>query len=166
MKLKTSLTRFRKPSTNDHGGSLVETALLLGTLGPVLLLGTTESAFLAYQAIELSNAAAAGASYAVQFYMANSNTALPTQSQVAAAVQNDAPELQRMLKSGTQISVTMATGCTGNAPTAGNSIPSCLAGVQPYVQITTQATLRSIVNAPGLPSSLTLTRSATMVMVN
>ena len=98
--------------------------------------------------------------------MANSNTALPTQAQVAAAVQNDAPELQPMLKPGTQLSVTMATGCTGSAPVAGNSIPSCVAGVQPYVQITAQAMLRSIVNAPGLPPSLTLTRTATMVMVN
>ena len=158
--------RFKTTLMGESGGSLVETALLLSTLGPVLLLGTTQAAVMVYQGIELSNAAGAGASYAVQYYMADSNTALPTQAQVTTAVQNDAPELQRMLKSGTQLSVTMATGCTGSAPTTGNQIPSCLAGVQPYVRVTTQATLQSLVNAPGLPSSFTLTRSATMVMVN
>jgi Flp pilus assembly pilin Flp len=150
----------------DTGASLIEVSLILGILAPAMLMGTAGAAGFVYASIEVSNAAHAGAAYAAEYYIANSNTALPTSSQVTSAVQNDAPELTAVLKPGTSISVTMATGCTGGAATTGNSIPSCSSGVLPYVQVTTQATVAPLTAFSGLPSSITMSSQAVINLVN
>jgi hypothetical protein len=131
-----------------------------------MLLGTTGAAALIYSSIEISDAAHAGAAFAAQYYISNSNTALPSTSQVTTAAQNDAPELTPMLKSGTTLTVSMATGCNGGAATAGNTIPTCGTGVLPYVQVTAQATVVPITKFVGLPNSMTLTSTATINLVN
>jgi Flp pilus assembly protein TadG len=150
----------------EAGASLVEVSLILGFLAPAMLLGTVGTAGMVYSSIEVSNAAHAGAAFAAEYYIANSNTALPTSAQVTSAVKNDAPELALVLKPGTTISVSMATGCNGGAATAGNSIPSCSSGILPYVQVTTQATVVPFTAYSGLPSSITMSSEATINLVN
>jgi Flp pilus assembly protein TadG len=150
----------------ENGASLVEVSLILAILAPALLLGTVGAAGLVYASIEVSNAAHAGAAYAAEYYIANSNTALPTTTQVTTAVQNDAPELTALLKPGTTLTISMATGCNGGSATTGNSIPSCSTGVLPYVQVTTQATVVPFTAFAGLPHSLTMSSQATINLVN
>jgi hypothetical protein len=150
----------------DSGASLVEVSLVIGILAPALLLGTAGAAGFVYASIEVSNAAHAGAAYAAQYYIGSSDTALPTSAQVTAAVKNDAPELNAVLKSGTSLTVTMATGCNGGAANAGNTIPTCSAGVLPYVQVTAQATIVPFTAYIGLPNSLAMTSQATINLVN
>ncbi len=151
---------------DNAGGALVEMALMIGLFAPVMLLGTSELAGLVYASIEVSNAAHAGAAYAAQSYISSSDTAIPTQSQVAAAVQNDAPEITPMLTPTTTLTASVATGCNGSAATAGNTIPACTGNTLPYVQVTSQAQITPLVYFPGLPKSLTLTSQATMNLVN
>jgi len=150
----------------ESGASLVEVSLILAILAPPLLCGTVGAAGLVYASIEVSNAAHAGAAYAAEYYIANSNTALPTTAQVTTAVQNDAPELTAVLKPGTSLTISMATGCNGGSATTGNSIPSCGTGVLPYVKVTTQATVLPFTAFSGLPSSLTMSSQATINLVN
>lgn len=151
---------------NENGASLVEVSLILAILAPALLLGTAGAAGLVYASIEVSNAAHAGAAFAAEYYIANSSNALPTSAQVTSAVQNDAPELTAVLKPGTTVTVSMATGCNGGSATAGNSIPACSAGVLPFVQVTTQATVVPFTAFAGIPKSLTMSSRATINLVN
>ena len=151
---------------SESGASFIEVSFILGILAPLMLLGTTGATALVYADIEVSNAAHAGAAYAAQYYIANSNTALPSTSQVTTAVQNDAPELTGMLKSGTSFTVSMATGCNGGSATSGNTVPICGSGVLPYVQVTAQATVVPLTAFAGLPKSITMSGKATINLVN
>ncbi len=156
---------FYKGLCSESGASFIEVSLIVGILAPLMLLGTTGAAALIYASIELSNAAHAGAAYAAQYYNASSTPALPTSAQVTTAAQNDAPELTNMLKSGTSLSVSMATGCNGGAATAGNTIPTCSSGVLPYVQVTAQGIVVPLTAFAGLPKSITMTTKATINLV-
>ncbi|HEY2860613.1 MAG TPA: TadE/TadG family type IV pilus assembly protein [Terracidiphilus sp.] len=158
------LTRIKSIGRTD-GASMVELALVVGFFGPLLLLGTAELSILVYDSIELADAAHAGADYASQYYIANSNTALPAQSQVTTAVTNDAPELVGMLKSGTSLTATISTGCGTGSASAGNTVPTCNSGTLPYVKVTATATVVPIFQGFRL-SSVTMTSNATVSLVN
>jgi len=155
---------FRRLWNEENASSLVEVSIILAFLAPAMLLGTSEMAGMIYASIEGSDAAHAGAAYAAEQYYKSSDTALPTTAQVTAAVKNDAPELVNMIKPGTTFTVTMATGCNGGAATNGNTIPTCSAGVLPYVQVTTQATVAPL--AGFLPGTLQVNNRAIMNLVN
>ena len=165
MKARRRILARCKDLASESGASFVEVALVLGILGPLMLLGTAGAAVLIYSSIEVSDATHAGAAFAAEYYKNNSST-LPTASQVTTAAQNDAPEITTMLKSGTSLSVSMATGCNGGAATAGNTVPSCGAGVLPYVQVTTQAQVMPLTTFVGLPNSITMGTTATINLVN
>jgi Flp pilus assembly protein TadG len=155
-----------KRMRGEDGVSLVEAALFLAIFAPLMLLGTVEISGLVYASIEVSNAAHAGAAYAARVYIANSNTALPTQAQVTAAARNDAPELVNMLPSGTQLSVAMATGCGTETASTGNTVPSCGSGTLPYVQVTTQATVAPLFQFFQFIQVPTMTSQAKINLVN
>jgi Flp pilus assembly protein TadG len=156
----------RKPGRGESGASLVETAMVIAVFAPLLMLGTFEISALVYASIEVSDAARAAASYAAEYYIANSGSSLPSQSQVTAAAQNDAPELLEMLKSGTQFTATMATGCGTGTATTGNTVPSCASGTMPYVQVSTQATVSPLVQYFGFLNSPTVSGQAKIDLVN
>ncbi len=155
----------RKQKDTESGASLVETAFFLALFAPLLMLGTFEMGGLVYASLEVSDAAHAAAAYAAQYYMANSGSALPTQSQVTAAAENDAPELLSMLKSGTQFTATIATGCGTGSATTGNSVPSCGSGTLPYVQVSAQATVTPMIQFLGFIKSPTLASQAQINLV-
>jgi Flp pilus assembly protein TadG len=155
-----------KELRKQDAASLVEAALVLAFFGPLLLLGTFEMGGLIYASIEVSDAAHAAATYAVPYYLANSGAALPSQAEVTSAAKNDAPELLNMLKSGTDLTATIATGCgTGNAST-GNSLPNCAAGTMPYVQVTASATVSPMVQFFSFFESPTLAARAKIDLVD
>ncbi len=156
--------RRMKKMRREEGTSMVELALVLGILGPLLLLGTAELSVLVYASIELTDATHAAAAYAAQYYIANSGSGLPTQTQVTAAATNDAPELLGMLKSGTSFNATMATGCGTGSATTGNSVPSCGSNL-PYVQVTSTVTVVPLFQYLKI-SSLTMTSKAQVNLVN
>jgi len=153
-------------SASENGSSLVETALILSILGPPLLLGTVQIGGVLNSSIEISNAAHAGAAYAAQYYIQHTSSSLPPQTNVVTAVQNEAPELMRMLAPSTNLTVNMSTGCGTGVATAGNSLPSCSPGVQPFVQVTTEASVSPIIRFPGLPGAMTIRGNALVNLVH
>lgn len=150
---------------SDRGGAFVEMAFVVAFLLPAMVFGVLEFGGLAYDYIEVCDAANAGASYAAQYYISNSST-LPTSAKVTTAATNDSPELQTALKSGTTFSVSMATGCGTGAATTGNTVPTCTSPAQPYVQVKVTATVVPLLTFSLFPSSYTMTDTATMNLVN
>jgi Flp pilus assembly protein TadG len=153
--MRARMKRMRR----EDGTSVVELALIMGILGPLLLLGTTELSIYVYSSVELVDATHAAASYAAQYYFQNSNSALPAQSDVTTAATNDASELVSMLKSGTSFTATMATGCGTGDATAGNTVPTCTGGAVPYVQVTGTATVDPIASYFASPTITMTSRS-------
>jgi Flp pilus assembly protein TadG len=154
-----------KKTWSEAGASLVELALVVGILGPPLLLGTLEISVFLYSSIELTDATHAAAAYAAQYYIQDSGASLPTQAEVSAAAANDAPELVGMLKSGTSFTATMATGCGTGTATTGNTVPTCTSGTLPYVQVTGTVTVVPIAHYLSF-ASLTMTSTAQVDLVN
>jgi Flp pilus assembly protein TadG len=161
--LRSKLARMKKMRRED-GASIVELAFIMAILGPLLLLGTTELSIYVYASVELTDATHAAASFASQYYFENSNSTLPTQTQVTAAATNDAPELVSMLKSGSSFTATMATGCGTGNPTTGNTVPTCTGGALPYIQVTGQATVSPVANFLSR-HSITMTSQARINLV-
>jgi Flp pilus assembly protein TadG len=143
--LTKMLVRMKRLGRED-GASLVELAVVMGVLGPLLLIGTMELSVYIYASLELVDATHAAASYAAQYYYENSNSTLPLQAAVTAAATGAAPELVVMLKPGTTFTATVATGCGTGDATNGTNVPTCSSGALPYVQVTGKATVAPVVS--------------------
>ncbi len=130
------------------GQSMVELALILPTLA-LLLVVVADFARVFYLSIAVANAARAGVAYGTQ----NLLTAIQyTNIQQAA------------LNDGANIS-----GLTANASDVcmcGSSVVACspaqCAEPQTYVQVTTSATFHTLLNYPGVPSTIPISYTATM----
>src|ERR1017187_8834195 len=88
-RLKVSLPPRLNNLRGDSGNAMVEIALSV-TLCATLLLGAAEFGTLAYSAIEVSNAAHAGAAYGAQ-----SHTTADDVSNMKTAATQDAPNVSR-----------------------------------------------------------------------
>ncbi|MGD0906270.1 MAG: TadE/TadG family type IV pilus assembly protein [Candidatus Acidiferrales bacterium] len=141
-----------KGRSRERGQALLELGLLL----PLLLLlavGIIEIGRLAYFAIEVSNAARAGAQFGTQSLAAASDTA-----DITTAAQNDASDI------GTNLNVTptASCGCTaataigGTCPGSGCSYPLV------YLTVTTQYNLSTLFHYPGIPHRFSLTGTSVM----
>lgn len=148
----------------ESGNALVELAVIVAFLGVPLLLGTAEMALVVYESIEISNAAHAGAAYAMQSLTYASNT-----TGITSAAQDEAPDF------GTSLSVTPATfyACSAaidgtrytgtNAQTSATN--ACTGGSNhplEFVQVNTSAVVTPPIHLPGLTSSFTLTGCSVM----
>lgn len=145
--------------SRESGQSLIELAVAL-PLFVILILGTAEMANIAWSAIQVSNAARAGAQYGSQSHANASDTA-----SVQTAAKNDAPSITNL-----QVTVTQPCKCisstgtdTGNACTLA-ACPSPNV-IMPYVQVNTQAAITPFMRYPGLPASYTLKGQALMGVV-
>ena len=154
---------------DDRGAALVELALVT-PLFFLLIMGSVELGRLAYYAIEVENAARAGASFgAVNIGNANLTTS------VQQAAKNDAPDVSNLIvvtQGSACVCETIATAT--NSPTFDPSsgtdsctsatITSCnvesassIQKVVEYVTVSTSANVDPLVHLPGLPSSYSLT---------
>ncbi|MGC9199921.1 MAG: TadE/TadG family type IV pilus assembly protein [Acidobacteriaceae bacterium] len=148
------LLASRSATRSDRGQALVELALTL-PLCFLLLVGAAEFGRLAYLAIEVANAARAGAAYGAQTAITASDTA-----GIALAATQDAPNV-------TGISATSSTSCvcsTGGALVCTNALASCAspARILEYVTVNTTATVGPLFNYPGLPHTFTLSGQTIM----
>jgi Flp pilus assembly protein TadG len=125
------------------------TTLLLG-----LLMGIIEFGRFAYYSILVGNAAREGAQYGSQ----NLVTAADT-----TGISNAATEDGQSL-SGLNITVAQKCGCTGASLSSTCPATGCTSPAHPlvYVQVTASATVHSLFNYPGIPSSMALTSTNTM----
>ena len=139
---------------------MVETALLMPML-LVVLMAIIDFGWMAYNYIELANAANAGVHYAAQ-----STTTAAQTSSIQAAMNSDATNV-------TPISpvVSMVCQCSDStARNSDNSVPSCAkydgcvapARLIDTVTVTATKTVSSLMKWPGIPNSLTMHSSASM----
>jgi Flp pilus assembly protein TadG len=160
-----SLSPERRPSLsiraphagllNYAGQSLLEFALTM-PLFILILVGTVELARFAWAAIEVSNAARAGAAYGAQ-----DHTTVDDVPGIKAAAANDAPDL-------TGLTVIPSKSCTcSTAPTT--TLMSCSLSLCPspailldFVHVNTSANVTPLINYPGLPTPFTVQGSAVM----
>jgi Flp pilus assembly protein TadG len=135
----------------DRGDALIELALSLTVL-TLLIVGTAEGGFLAYSAIEVSNAAHAGATYGSQDHA----TADDSSGMQTAAIQ-DAHDV-----SGITATASRFCKCSG-AGTSTCAVTDCSSSrIVEYVQVNTTASVSPPIKIPGSPSSYTFTGKAIM----
>jgi Flp pilus assembly protein TadG len=139
----------------ESGQSLVELALTLPIL-LALILGAAEVGRIAYASIEIANAARAGAGFAVQ------NSVYPYDTtDITAAVAQEAPDLTSV-----QALATPACYCSsgGSFVCADVNSTTCASTdhYEDFVTVTVTGKMNTLFGVPGIPSSLTLTSSATM----
>jgi Flp pilus assembly protein TadG len=139
---------------HEKGSAMIELALIM-PMFTLLLAGAADFARLAYASIEVSNAARAGVVYGMQ----NRNTALSLSGMKTAAI-NDAADVAAMTATASEKCV-----CTsGTTVTCANAGTTCVSPgrILQYVTVNTTATLNTLFQYPGLPSTLTLNGQATM----
>jgi Flp pilus assembly protein TadG len=153
---------------DNRGAALVELALTT-PLFLLLTMGSLEIGRIAYFAIEVVNAARAGATYG----SVNINNAGAT-SNVQQAAKNDAPDVSDLIvvsQGNACVCETMntSTGTPSFSPSSGttscssSTITTCTAesstsvqSVIEYVTVSTQANVDPMIHVPGLPTSYTL----------
>jgi Flp pilus assembly protein TadG len=137
---------------NDDGGSLVELALLLPVF-MLLLLGALDLGRAYYLAIEVAGAAQAAAAYGSQN---------PTDTTgISAAASDDAPNVPSLSVQ----TPTYGCECSDGSSYSSNcsSTPTCSGKTVVYrVNVTVNGTYTSLFPWPGVPSSFSLTSSASM----
>jgi len=131
-----------------RGSSVLEVALMM-PLFTLILLGAAEFGRLAYYSIEVSNAAYAGATYAAQTHATAANT-----SAIQLAASADAANT-----AGLSVTSTNSCSCSDGTPiSCSNAAIFCLspARIVVTVQVNTVATVNSLFNYPGFPSTYAL----------
>lgn len=136
---------IRRAKDHEAGQALVETALLVPLLITILV-GAAEMARVAYAAIEVANAAHAGAQYGAQ----NGYTASDTTG-IATAASNDAFNL-------TGITTTSSYTCVCSDGTASTCQTSdCSSShIEETLTVNTSVTIDPLIHLPGLPTTYTL----------
>lgn len=134
----------------QHGSSLIEVAIAL----PVLLLfltGVVDFGRAYYLSNEVVGAAHAGAVYGSQFPASSTS--------IVDAAKLDAPDVPGL-------TATASYGCEcwdGFSSSAScSTTPACSTNIVYYVTVTATATYTPLFPWPGIPSSITLSRSTTM----
>ena len=131
----------------DHeaGQALVETALVFPLLITILI-GSAEMARVAYAAIEVSNAARAGAQYGAQNgYTANDTTGIST------AASNDASNLTGMTTTSSYTCV-----CSDGTASTCQATDCTNTQIEQTLTVNTSVTYDPLIHLPGLPKTYTL----------
>jgi len=161
---RTSVGRDSGVLASQSGQSLLEVALLLPMLA-ALLLGVIEMGRYAYISILVANAARAGAAYGAQSLAQSVDLA-----GIQLAADND---FQNNGQNTTSLNVSSVTscGCDSNGTISG---AACSTITNPgagncgsghwvvMVSVTASGNFRSLFNYPGIPSTLTVSSTATL----
>ena len=142
-----SFIRFWKDRT---GSSFIETAILVPAM-LMLCCGTMDFARVVYAGIEIASAARAG----VQYGALTPGNSGDTSGMVQAAL-TDAADL------GSTVTASASNFCTCSGSTV--SCSSTCSGVAPegYVSVTANYTFNTALAYPGLPQTVSLSRTAKM----
>lgn len=154
IKTPSRIVLSRAAMREDRGQSLVELALMF-PIFILLLVGAAEFGRLAYAAIEVSNAARAGASYGALSHITASDFA-----NIELVATTDAANL-------TGVTATAVDSCacsSGGTITCSTALTTCPspARIIEYVQVNTSASFDPLFHLPGLPTTFALTGQAVM----
>lgn len=175
--IKAALRHYewlKRARLNQAGTALIETALSL-PLFCLMLMGAAEFARLAYAAIEVANAARAGADYGASSHSAAgdwSKSGSMYSGGVVSAATADAANLTGVTvtnislscscaASSTVTTPTQPTDCTDNTTCANQNV-----GMVETITVNTQASYDPLIHYPGGPLSLTLKGQASETVTN
>jgi len=153
---------LRRQAGGEAGNALVELAICLPLL-VLTLIGTADFARVFYTSIELTNAARAGAQYGASTPGRSSNAGImQTTAQAAVNITGVTASAARLCQCATDAGAFSDTVPLNSCTTA--AAVACTGGTHRVmtVTVTTQKTFTTIVNFIGIPSSIALTRSATL----
>lgn len=146
-----------KTALADRGQALVELALLVPFL-VLLLIGALQAGIIAYAAIEVGNAAEAGALYGAQNRANASNTTGITQ-----AAQNDASGLVTVgVTPSISCACQTASGTLTNITCSATTSCTSPSQVVEWVNVLTNSTINPTFHYPGLPTTYTVHGQATL----
>lgn len=157
------ITKLSDRWRSERGSALVELAIALPLL-VIILVATIDFARVFYLGMELTNAARAGAQWGAHSVAnSGSNANMQTTAQNAISTSGIAATASRTCQCADNLgnfsATTPANTCTGTCSGGGHLVVT--------VTVTTsKAFTRVIPGIPVLPTTLTLTRSATMRVVN
>lgn len=161
------LVRTAQIRRSQAGQSLLEVALMLPML-MLLLLGAIEMGRYMYIYILLGNAARAGAGYGAQS-LAQSTCPTPAPCGIQTAVNND---LNNGLDvTGLTVTASNSCGCDSGGTITGAvcdivtnpNAGTCTAGHWVVMEsVTVSGTFKALFGYPGIPSSIAVSRTATM----
>ncbi len=163
---------LKRKVRNDNGGAIVEFVLVAPFL-ILLMIGAAELGRIAYFAIEVSNSARAAVAYGSQ-----DNATAQDVTGMKSAATNDASGIVTLtFPQGPSTSCVCQTANSNTGATTMTASAACstfatscatstTTGVTKtivqYVQVTTQATINTMFQYPGIPKSFTLTGTAQM----
>jgi Flp pilus assembly protein TadG len=134
-----------------NGHSMVEMAVVAPVLALMLVIGT-DFGRLYYTNIEVANAARAGAQYGSQSLIAAADS-----PGMSTAAKTDASNL-----TGLSVNAKQCTCMTSTSVAACNASYCTNNPQATFVEVDTQTTFHTILNYPGVPSSIALTGKAIM----
>ena len=150
----------RKQLTDNSGTSMVEFALILPVF-VFLLIGLIEVGRYAYFAILASHAARAGVQYAAQTLESAADASANGPATRSAALGDGQNLASWTVHSSVQCTI---GGATSTCPlNTANAVPANLIY---YVQVQVTGTFHSLLNYPGIPSSVPITATAIMPVNN
>ena len=155
-------SRIRRKLKETSGGVALEFAFAFSLFGTPLMLGASQIAWMVYDSIELSNCAHAGAMYGMM-----SSTFASDSTGIQNAAQSDASDF------GSNVTVTPSSyyACSNAVDGTQYSTESAASAVCPanasnhylqFVKVVASMTVTPPVHFPGLPQTLTLTRTSVM----
>lgn len=157
--LVSTLVSHRHELRDTSGSTLVEIAVILSLLGIPMLLGTAQLALIAYDSIEITNAAHLAASYGAQ-----SPTFAASNSGMIAAAQADASDFGLNLTATPTVFYACSVAIDGTRYTGANAQSNATSACSgstnralEFVQVATSAQVTPSIHCPGLPTSYTLT---------
>lgn len=161
-KIFRPLTALGRSLKRENGNATIELALAFSFLLTPLMLATTEMAFIVYDSIELSNAAHAGAMYAMI-----SSTFASDSSGIQNAVLNEAGDISNdmTVASNTYYACSAAEdGAQYTTEAAANAVCPANAGNHylQFVRVTATASITPFVQFKGLPSMWSLQQQSVM----
>ena len=148
----------RAPLWSESGQSLLEFAILLPML-LLLALGVIEMGRFAYIGILVGNAARAGVSWGAQSHTTAADTNNGIETAADNDFQNNGPSLGSL-----NVTHAVVCGCDNGGTITGVSCTAvCPVGshLVDSLSVTTSGTFSAIFNYPGIPTSITITRTAT-----
>lgn len=146
--------RFSGAIRGNSANSIVEVALLMPLL-VMILIGAAELGRVAYAAVEVNNAAYAGAAFGAQ----NHGTASDS-TDIATAATNDGANVSGL----TATSSVSCTCSNGTSITCSNAASNCTtpARILEFVQVSTTASVSPLFNYPGISTTWVLHGQATI----
>lgn len=149
--MKNPLSSLTQQLRSDCGNALIEMTIGVSILATIVL-GAVEFGRIAYAAIEVNDAAHAGAAYG-----AGNRTYAADITSITNAAAKDAPDVRNLNTSASYwcqcssggASTCAATDCTGSR-------------IITYITVNTSATVDPLVYVPGLPRSYTVSGKAVM----